>query len=149
MVRILRPKGRALIYVWAKNQELKNKSSYLRQNNKNNRKPDEESSRGLVDNNLEKNNQIMSNETSSVALPIHTNRTQFEHTDILVPWKLKKPTIEADNNDSESVNSKTFLRFYHVFEQNELENICKEFKEVSIERSYYDQGNWCIIFQKN
>lgn len=145
MIRILRIGGKALIYVWAKNQELKTKSSYLRQNKKNNRKPSEEKP---TDDDSHEPNQIDSNQISNFHLPIHTNRTQFEHTDVLVPWKLKNSTSASTVNDSDGQSSKTFLRYYHVFEEFELENICKQFKEISIEKSYYDQGNWCVILQK-
>lgn len=141
MIRILRPTGRALIYVWAKNQALKTTSSYLRQNKRNNRKNDEEPPESQ-----EKTAQNISSTVDGLSLPVHTNRTQFEHTDILVPWKLKNLKL----SESDSVEQPpTFLRFYHVFEENELENLCKRFANITIEKSYYDQGNWCVIFQKN
>ncbi|GAB0088157.1 Alkylated DNA repair protein alkB homolog 8 [Sergentomyia squamirostris] len=126
MARILQMTGLGLIYVWAKNQEANNKkSSYLRQNK-----------------NLMENRAINEGDSSTtsegIALPIHTNRTQFRHRDILVPWKLK----EATNNH------KTFLRYYHVFEEGELEDLCAKVKSIKIVNSYYDQGNWCIVFEK-
>ncbi|XP_055700460.1 alkylated DNA repair protein alkB homolog 8 [Phlebotomus papatasi] len=128
MGRILERSGRGLIYVWAKNQEAdKKKSSYLRQNRKLNKKPIEEVS--------ETENQKNDEE---LPLPIHTNRTQFLHRDILVPWKLK------DGSD----NPKTFLRFYHVFEEGELEELCSKVNGIRVIQSYYDQGNWCAIFEK-
>lgn len=132
MTRILATNGKALIYVWAKNQKANNKkSSYLRQN----KKTDENGDAVNVSNNIEIE--------SKSSLPIHTNRTQFKHQDILVPWKLKNEFNE-DSRDEK----KTFLRFYHVFEENELENLCREIKNIEIVKSYYDQGNWCIIFKK-
>lgn len=150
MVRILRPKGRGLIYVWAKNQALKAKSSYLLQNKRNHRTNHNE-----VDSNDNEDNAIPKSQmdefkqnSQSSTLPIHTNRTEFEHTDILVPWKLKhaKP---ADDSGTVSQHPTTFLRFYHVFDEGELEQLCKQFPNISIEKTYYDQGNWCIIFRKN
>lgn len=144
MIRILRPNGRALIYVWAKNQELKDKSSYLKQNKKNFKKSNDDTLNKLNDIHLNESSNTSNLSTSS--LPIHTNRTQFEHADVLVPWKLKKSFIETE--ETTESNSKTFLRFYHVFDEHELESLCKQFNNVSIEESYYDQGNWCIIFQK-
>lgn len=141
MIRILRPNGRALIYVWAKNQSLQKASNYLRQNRKNVRESKYES----VD---VKNNESIETKNNSTALPIHTNRTQFEHTDILVPWKLKNPTKSSNENGLCDQHPTTFLRFYHVFEENELETLCTQFENLTIEKSYYDQGNWCVIFQK-
>lgn len=144
MVRILRPTGRGLIYVWAKNQAVKSKSSYLLQNKRTQRNDDEEIAEH---NDVEKSENVKSHSISS--LPIHTNRTQFEHTDILVPWKLKNPTKSSNKNGANDQHPTTFLRFYHVFEENELETLCKQFKNISIVKSYYDQGNWCVIFEKN
>lgn len=130
MARILVVGGQGLIYVWAKNQSLQNqKSSYLRQNKRNNRTVDSDS-------NVETLVECFD------GLPIHTNRTQFQHQDMLVPWKLK---LSETNG---SVDSKTFLRFYHVFEENELESLCARVPGIKVVTNYYDQGNWCVIFQK-
>nr|CAI5829900.1 unnamed protein product [Callosobruchus analis] len=131
MIRVLKVNGRALIYVWAKDQ-LKNneKTSYIKQDRKN-RKPDsdvvvtEESAEAPVPN--------------GISLPVHVNRTQFKHKDVLVPWRLK-----SQQNTIED----TFLRFYHVFEDNELSDLCCKLDNVQIERCYYDQGNWCIVLRK-
>ncbi|XP_059620355.1 alkylated DNA repair protein alkB homolog 8 [Phlebotomus argentipes] len=121
MARILEKSGRGLIYVWAKNQEAdKKKSSYLKQNKKCNEK-DENPMRD-----------------DKLPLPVHTNRTQFKHRDILVPWKLKDGTEHP----------KTFLRFYHVFEEGELEELCGKIEGIEVIQSYYDQGNWCVVFEK-
>uniref|UniRef100_A0A1B0CA61 Methyltransferase type 11 domain-containing protein n=1 Tax=Lutzomyia longipalpis TaxID=7200 RepID=A0A1B0CA61_LUTLO len=127
MARILEKSGRGLIYVWAKNQEAdRRKSSYLRQNKKSSKAPPLTlaAEEVVVDEKL--------------PLPVHTNRTQFLHRDILVPWKLKDGTE----------NNKTFLRFYHVFEEGELEELCGQVQDIRVIKSYYDQGNWCAIFEK-
>lgn len=175
MIRILRPMGRALIYVWAKNQALQSKSTYLLQNkrrsNRTNNDGDDNDDDDSTINTSVGCNQIdasssttttttfnklqidgNSKQTNTSTLPIHTNRTEFEHTDILVPWKLKKNLIKQTNaidDQSTSKQPQTFLRFYHVFDESELERMCQQFSTaISIEKSYYDQGNWCVIFQK-
>lgn len=131
--------GRCLIYVWAKNQALNKKdSTYLQQNKSNNRK--------TGDSNDEQMSFVKCSNQNG--LPVHTNRTQFEHTDILVPWKLKNPSKSVNKEAPNDQHPTTFLRFYHVFEQNELDKLCKQFANITIEKSYYDQGNWCVIFQK-
>lgn len=145
MIRILRPQGRGLIYVWAKNQAVKNKSRYLLQNKRNHQDNDQAdmgTDHGTMEMEKDKKNGKATSCNSS--LPIHTNRTQFEHTDILVPWKLKN----SSKGTAQNQHPTTFLRFYHVFEENELEGLCKQFENISIEKSYYDQGNWCVIFRK-
>ena len=112
--------GRALIYVWAKEQEIgHNKSTYLLQNKK------------ITP------NSAGSEEFPSTVLPVHENRTNFKHSDLLVPWKTKV------KNDT-----KTHLRFYHVFQNGELESLCSRISGITIMRSFYDQGNWCIEIQK-
>lgn len=131
MIRILRPEGLALIYVWAKDQTRDNKkTSYLLQHQK-------------KDNDVTKAEEIatLNIDDNTVELPIHRNRTQFNHTNILVPWKLKQKEIPNDQQ-------KTFLRYYHVFEDGELEKLCKEINHIEIIKSYYDQGNYCVILKK-
>ncbi|KAJ6617883.1 Alkylated DNA repair protein alkB like 8 [Pseudolycoriella hygida] len=126
MSRILVAGGRGLIYVWSKNQAKGTKSSYLRQNKRNNRS-DSDTSADLGELKF------------FDGLPIHTNRTQFSHSDMLVPWTRK---------DESSENQETFLRFYHVFEEDELTELCEKVSDIEVIERYYDQGNWCVIFQK-
>ncbi|KAG4078399.1 hypothetical protein HA402_013110 [Bradysia odoriphaga] len=129
MSRILVTGGRCLIYVWAKNQAKGTKSSYLRQNKKNNK----------VDAAASIDEASSGNAKFCDGLPIHTNRTQFSHSDMLVPWKRKDETGEEQ---------KTFLRYYHVFEEAELQRVCERVSDIVVIETYYDQGNWCIIFEK-
>ncbi|XP_019539800.2 alkylated DNA repair protein alkB homolog 8 [Aedes albopictus] len=143
MARVLRPGGRALIYVWAKNQEANaKKSSYLRQNKQNN-KPSEESTRSEKSVPIE--HRVVVGGEGNASLPVHTNRTQFQHQDLLVPWKLR----DVEQRQQENETKVTFLRYYHVFEETELAGLCREIAGISVEDSYYDQGNWCVIFRKD
>ncbi|KAI4488319.1 hypothetical protein M0804_005167 [Polistes exclamans] len=123
MIRILRPYGKCLIYVWAKDQNRNSKqSNYLKYNtNKRNDNGNDTCTLQKTEQNL--------------LLPVHRNRTEFTHSDMLVPWKKKS----GDH----------FLRYYHLFEENELPMLCSEIPLVSIKNTYYDQGNWCIILEKN
>ncbi|XP_002068676.2 alkylated DNA repair protein alkB homolog 8 [Drosophila willistoni] len=129
MARVLRPGGRALVYVWAKDQRRNDKkSAYLRQNKAVNRQ------RTTEEEQRQKQQKEMDTHT---LLPIHTNRTEFQQQDVLVPWKTKDD------------QSKTFLRYYHVFEEQELEQLVNQINtEVELIKSYYDQGNHCVIFKK-
>ncbi|XP_064623177.1 alkylated DNA repair protein alkB homolog 8-like [Lineus longissimus] len=83
-----------------------------------------------------------SSEISS-CLPVHVNRTQFKHQDMLVPWH-KKPKAAAERDQTEKV----YHRFYHVFREGELEELCREVPGVRIIHGYYDKGNWCVIVEK-
>lgn len=115
---VLRIGGCALIYVWAKEQQVgTQKSTYL----------------------LQKKREAPERETvQKTVLPIHENRTNFKHNDIFVPWKTQKDTP----------NSGTFLRYYHVFQEGELEVLSSMVPKISVKHSYYDQGNWCVVLQK-
>jgi len=127
MTRILVPGGRILIYVWAKNQTNKSEmSSYLKQNKKNFKE--------------NRSGEEPSREVGEFGLPVHQNRTNFVHQDILVPWKLKVGNEEGE--------SKTFQRYYHVFKEGELDSLIVNAGELRVDQSYYDQGNWCCIATK-
>lgn len=138
MARVLRIGGKALIYVWAKNQAKDSRqSSYLRQNKRNTAKE-----KDIVADSVETNPKYVE------GLPVHTNRTQFAHQDMLVPWKLKSRIVSKADTDTAPTASVEYLRFYHVFEEHELEALVAQVDGVQIERSYYDQGNWCVVFKK-
>ena len=122
MARVLRPGARGLVYVWAKDQESGDvRSSYLKQKKGNKEESDDAS-------------------VGEFGLPVHKNRTQFKAQDVLVPWKTK-------NEEEGSV--KEWKRFYHVFEAGELEKLIEATQDIHVVESYYDQGNWCCIFEKS
>ncbi|XP_026326429.1 alkylated DNA repair protein alkB homolog 8 isoform X4 [Hyposmocoma kahamanoa] len=121
--RLLAPGGVALITAWAKDQS---DSHYLHKHREQN--PMDE---------------IRSIGASGLTLPVHENRTQFKHNDILVPWKMRYAG-EKNSNDIESV----FYRFYHVFEEDELDDLCKDVPGIKILNSFKEDGNWCVIITK-
>lgn len=130
IVRILVSGGTALIYVWAKNQQKNdNKSTYLLQHHA---KESSEEQIKMACVNIESN---------KIHLPVHKNRTQFKDKDVLVPWKLNQKKIPHEQQ-------KVFLRYYHVFEDGELEELCLQNSRVKIVKSFYDQGNHCVIIKK-
>lgn len=122
------------MYVWAKDQKHdENSSSYLRQRNRN--------KRHQAETDVEHSVQWHKSVNENIFLPVHVNRTQFKHEDMFVPWKMK--TENVISNDAS-----VYLRYYHVFEEGELEKLCNLIEDVKILMSYYDQGNWCVIIQK-
>jgi alkylated DNA repair protein alkB family protein 8 len=160
MVRILQPGGKALIYVWAKDQQRHNtKSNYLKQDRKNRKKDcDGEIRRVPQHSDAHKPRNTILNEVSRQfeSLPVHTNRTQFQHQDLLVPWKLK-PEVKTEHDhktesascpESSSQEVPTFYRYYHVFEEGELQLLCSGVKDSRVVQSYYDQGNWCVVLER-
>ena len=119
--------GRALIYVWAKEQQVGMiKSTYL----------------------LQKKSETFNTAMfPTTILPVHENRTDFKHSDVLVPWKINTKTASSKHFENNE-NSNTFLRFYHVFRKGELDNLCSQVPNISVSRSFYDQGNWCVEIEK-
>uniref|UniRef100_A0ACB8FG60 Uncharacterized protein n=1 Tax=Sphaerodactylus townsendi TaxID=933632 RepID=A0ACB8FG60_9SAUR len=160
LVRLLRPGGRALIYVWAMEQEYnKQKSKYLKEKT---------AVRGQMEGmninaydggcQCSVNPSTSTNQAIHPKLPVHTNRTSFDSQDLLVPWHLKGGTKKkAESNKSHqpllnSANScepsPVFCRYYHVFCEGELEQVCKNLECIKIKENYYDQGNWCVVLEK-
>ncbi|RXN32301.1 alkylated DNA repair alkB -like protein [Labeo rohita] len=169
LVRLLKVGGRALIYVWAMEQEYNNKKSkYLKERTtetsmesseelkteENKSKPQEEQDRKLSS-----DVKCTEDDFGSMTQPrihIHTNRTAFVSQDLLVPWHLKS---NADKNKGAASGSTkgpmdntsqgpVFHRYYHVFQQGELEDMCCGVTGVKVLRSYHDQGNWCVELEK-
>ncbi|KAJ8725229.1 hypothetical protein PYW07_016187 [Mythimna separata] len=123
--RLLRKGGSALITVWAKDQT---KSNYLCKSKQ------DQQNENLAETQVT---------VGGVNLPVHENRTQFKHQDLLVPWKLRKVSDKKLANSPDN----TLLRYYHVFEENELDELCKE-ANFTIEDSFYEEGNWCVVCKK-
>lgn len=130
--RVLTVGGQALVYVWAKEQcRNQNLSTYLKQSKVNKLKLESESE-------APKEYCVKS---IDINLPVHKNRSNFVHNDLLVPWKLNQKSKQENE-------PKTHLRYYHVFEEFELKHLCEQINDCKIIDYYYDQGNWCIIFEK-
>lgn len=168
LVRLLKVGGRALIYVWAMEQEYKNqKSKYLKTNkNMENQENMENMEPKTSKENTERRNDLDETESeasvrqvhagnassnpadaeedcgkeTSPRLSVHTNRTAFVSQDLLVPWHLK--------GEVKASPGAVFHRFYHVFQRGELEDLCVSVSGLEVQQSYYDQGNWCVVLRK-
>ncbi|XP_025955957.2 alkylated DNA repair protein alkB homolog 8 isoform X1 [Dromaius novaehollandiae] len=113
LARLLRPGGTALIYVWAMEQEYKNrKSKYLKEKNDSKGKEEEintDVAQGLLRDQMPdgssqdsaSSDQLLNDSkdkgwhakpVADSRLPVHTNRTSFHSQDLLVPWHLKSDT---------------------------------------------------------
>ncbi|KAK2847126.1 hypothetical protein Q5P01_010125 [Channa striata] len=206
LVRLLKPGGRALIYVWAFEQEYnKQKSKYLKDQNKTHLENNNPAYSTPADNNQTVDNTQDVSKVTNGKLSVHTNRTAFNSQDLLVPWHLKgeedkkkdsrkeksnkisvkscsdsscNPTsslghqsdmssglflntsqathspddIAQTSSSSEMSKSRSapiFHRYYHVFQQGELEKLCLQMTEVKVLSSYHDQGNWCVILERD
>uniref|UniRef100_A0A4W3JDD6 tRNA (carboxymethyluridine(34)-5-O)-methyltransferase n=1 Tax=Callorhinchus milii TaxID=7868 RepID=A0A4W3JDD6_CALMI len=174
IARLLRPGGKALLYIWAMEQEYhKVKSKYLKESKVT---PEETQSHGTEmptptnsshkskDSNemdarcFEPSTWVTKDPTvklNHAKLSVHKNRTAFDSQDLLVPWHLKDGCKRDQKNDRLSCQPlagsralPTFHRYYHVFSEGELEKLCKNLSSIRIVHSYYDQGNWCVIIEK-
>lgn len=83
-----------------------------------------------------------------------TNKEEKKPTD----QKHSEPTSNGDNQTTsqngqpedvgQKPDSQLFHRYYHIFREGELESLCLEIEGCKIVRSYFDQGNWCVIVTK-
>ena len=44
--------------------------------------------------------------------------------------------------------TQVLLRYYHVFEEGELEELVEKVEGLVVVESYYDQGNWCSVLER-
>lgn len=154
MNRVLKKGGQALITVWAKEQKYKEKESFYISS-----KSGKGSGGKKTDVAVESDEKAAGEATN-----VHTFGKEFENKDVFVAWRMKnkkKSGGESGEKSSQSVVEEVpsaektseqapsvYLRFYHVFEQNELESLFQDIPGTRIVESFYEQGNWCLIFQK-
>ena len=163
ITRILKIGGRALITVWAKEQKYKEKKSfYISAKNQPNKKNKHklETDENLV----EADDEIKTDSN------IHTFGKEFQKKDLFVSWNYNpKTSVKTKTRNSSSISeelktsqsideseekketeaeSKVYLRYYHVFENQELEKLFEAIHNVKIIESYYEQGNWCVVYEK-
>ncbi|KAL4646957.1 hypothetical protein GN956_G7704 [Arapaima gigas] len=152
LVRVLRPGGRVLLYVWALEQEYHSqKSKYLKERGVSPLERTGPTSAVQTDTN------ISAARLDQPELSIHMNRMAFSSQDLLVPWHLKGSVQKnsqgpglpgTGGRQPVSRGDPVYHRYYHVFHEGELEELCRRVRNVTMESSYYDQGNWCVILQK-
>uniref|UniRef100_A0A8C4NFD8 tRNA (carboxymethyluridine(34)-5-O)-methyltransferase n=1 Tax=Eptatretus burgeri TaxID=7764 RepID=A0A8C4NFD8_EPTBU len=135
MARVLRPGGQGLVYVWALEQEYMHvRSKYLQQ-----KQQDAQCTNGSM-------------VPSAGLLSVHKNRMPFSSQDVLVPWHLKTQEKQNASFAGSSLSApdqrSVHHRFYHVFRKGELECLCRRVPGIHVIETYYDQGNWCVIFEK-
>ncbi|KAI5701791.1 hypothetical protein M8J75_013392 [Diaphorina citri] len=74
-------------------------------------------------------------ESKSNYLRQGSKHKEFDKADVFVPY-------------TNAHSAQTHLRYYHVFEDNELRDLCETMPDVCIEQYYYDDGNWCVQLRK-
>ena len=176
LVRITRPGGLVLVYVWALEQEAKKvKKNQLKevdftgkndhgtvQDNEN--IPDESSKESgvaevlLVSKEPYTKKSENSNDNNVTKLLVNATRESFEQQDLFVPWKYSGPgkqqektrnSKETEESGLEGKDGHVYHRYYHVFQDGELRELCSHLNHVTVENHYYDKGNWCVVLRKN
>ncbi len=161
MMRVIKPGGEALVTVWAKEQKYNDKKSfYISKKNSDLKLEEDEINSKKLKNKI----QIAKSEEESSPL-CHKFGNEFEKQDLFVAWHYSKnaskksltekrdndesmKTESHDNETPENKKEKVFLRYYHVFENKELEDLFVDLPNCRIKESFYEQGNWCVIFEK-
>lgn len=54
----------------------------------------------------------------------------------------------ADGRIDQAKGTVVFKRYYHLFDQGELDALVRQVPSVGISESFYDKSNWCTIFEK-
>ncbi|XP_036940988.1 alkylated DNA repair protein alkB homolog 8 isoform X2 [Acanthopagrus latus] len=104
LVRLLKPGGRALIYVWAFEQEYnKQRSKYLKEQNKEPPENHSPTNNASEDSHKPVDNIQDVSKVTDGKLSVHTNRTSFNTQDLLVPWHLKEGKRRGEEESGEGV----------------------------------------------
>ncbi|PAA50274.1 hypothetical protein BOX15_Mlig006212g3, partial [Macrostomum lignano] len=120
LARVSRPNAPILIYVWAMEQRRNGKASaYLK-------KPEESDDAG------QRGEQLVRD--ARTGLGVHRPGSEFKSADMLVPWRSR---------------SDERLRFYHLFVEGELDQLCTDSGLFQLIEAYYDNGNWCVRLLRN
>ena len=121
LVNLLRPGGLALVTVWAMEQEESKKMKKWKE--------------------LEHRD--------------HDKDVPVLGKDYLVPWNVPFHRPEAAKAASESgeIDEKkgtvVFQRFYHVFQEGELECLVNYIPNITVVRCVFDRSNWCITVRRD
>ncbi|VDK37410.1 unnamed protein product, partial [Taenia asiatica] len=127
MASLLKVGGLGLIQVWAKDQHWEGQTTAYLQSGKT------DSTKGVV----------MANAVvpGGGVIPVQKLRTPFVASDVLLPWN-------ASKKKAETTTKVEAMRYYHVFEANELENLIAQVPCLELVESAYEQGNWSAIVRK-
>lgn len=136
---LLRVGGRACVTVWSLEQ---GQSEYakMRENR------EENGAGGEKRKEEEKEN--------GTRLLVHDGR-EFAQQDLLVPWTVsgkearrKKEERNEDGREEGMEEEETFLRFYHVFAEGELDELVRSVADVRLESIELEQGNYVAVFER-
>lgn len=98
---------------------------------------------------------------ASSKLCVNENRNVFEQQDVFVPWKYRgvnKTKVKRNEREecgetaqiqsSPKDKDHVYHRYYHVFKEGELIDLCERLSNVVVRKHYYEKGNWCVLLEK-
>uniref|UniRef100_A0A183IMZ9 Methyltransf_11 domain-containing protein n=1 Tax=Soboliphyme baturini TaxID=241478 RepID=A0A183IMZ9_9BILA len=136
LVRVVKPGGKVLVYVWAFEQLKEHQPSVYLQSIMAKKHDSVQS----FNESSPSTSQMLSDMQPS-SLPVFSKMNSFEQQDFLLPWKSSCAYA--------SHSSRSVLRYYHVYKENELETACALIRGCTIYDRFYEQGNWAVVLQKN
>ena len=124
LVRIVRPGGRALVYVWAAEQ------------------PDPRTRKKWVP--------VPGGDPGDFYVPWHLDRGMGKEAErdaeALYGGEGEKGPWDGAEADAAGVDPRTgetvYRRYYHVFAEGELETLCAQVPSCRVHHVYFDKGNW-------
>lgn len=159
LVRIVGPGGLVLVYVWALEQTLeKVKRDNLREvefggNTRKYPGTEKSSPNQTVTSACENEDESKVADDDTKKVKVNKKREVFEQQDLFVPWKFRGnnqgSSEQQQMNGKSTSQSLVFHRFYHVFKEGELLELCRQLEGVMIKDAYYDRGNWCVVLRKD
>ncbi|KAM7539974.1 hypothetical protein Aperf_G00000045487 [Anoplocephala perfoliata] len=124
MIQLLKVGGLGLIQVWAKDQHWKGQhAAYIKKEIS------------------EQSANEMSVVPGGCVMPIQKPRTPFVASDVLLPWNAK-------NKGDTPAGDRKMVRYYHVFEEGELEKLIASVPSLKLVECVYEQGNWSAVVKK-
>lgn len=149
-----------LVYVWALEQNLeKIRKDHLREVNFEGIKKEHVGEEKFCPNKTntsgcenENENESRDEGSSTRTVKVNKKREVFEQQDLFVPWKFRGSNQgnSEQQQDGKSVSDiRVFHRFYHVFKKGELLELCSHLEGVTVQDTYYDRGNWCVVLRKD
>ena len=54
----------------------------------------------------------------------------------------------ADGTIDAAKNTVVFKRYYHLFDEGELDGLVADLEGVQLKASFYDKSNWCAVLEK-
>ncbi|RXM99967.1 putative tRNA methyltransferase 9-like protein [Acipenser ruthenus] len=83
------------------------------------------------------------NDLNSMSNRIFQRTSTLDSTDSILD------AIDVEDEQDNLVDTKDFMRYYHVFKEGELSHLIKEsVNELHIVSSCFDHGNWCVIAKR-